>query len=162
MASASNLSEGQKAPTFNLPSSAGDKRSLASLKGSWVVFYFYPKDDTPGCTVEAQQFRDHGADFEEAGAVVLGVSPDGVESHCTFRDKFDLSFELLADEDHSVAEKYGVWVEKNNYGRKYWGIQRATFLIDGTGKIARIWPKVKADGHAADVLEAIRTANSEG
>jgi len=147
--------EGERAPAFNLPSSEGKKVSLNSLKGKTVVLYFYPRDDTPGCTTEAQQFRDMAAAFKKAGAVILGVSPDSVDSHCKFIDKLDLNFALLADEDHEVAEKYGVWVEKNMYGKKHWGIQRATFLIDEQGKIAKVWPKVKPDGHADEVLQAI-------
>ena len=147
--------EGKKAPAFTLPGSSGKKVKLSDLKGKPVVLYFYPKDDTPGCTVEAKGFRDHADAFDKFGAVVLGVSPDGVASHCKFRDKFDLNFELLADEDHAVAEKYGVWVEKSMYGKKYWGVQRATFLIDGTGKIAKVWPKVKPDEHPEEVLAAL-------
>lgn len=147
--------EGKKAPSFTLPGSSGKNVKLSDYKGKNIVLYFYPKDDTPGCTVEAKGFRDHADAFENAGAVVLGVSPDGVTSHCKFRDKYDLNFELLADEEHAVAEKYGVWVEKSMYGKKYWGVQRATFLIDGSGKVAKVWPKVKPDGHPAEVLAAI-------
>jgi len=157
MASEASIPEvGQKAPAFSMQSNTGAKVSLSGLKGKNVVLYFYPKDDTPGCTVEAKEFRDGVGDFTKLGAVVLGVSPDSVESHCKFIDKFDLNFELLADTDHEVAEKYGLWVEKSMYGKKYWGVQRATFLIDGTGKIAKAWPKVKPEGHAAEVLEALK------
>lgn len=147
---------GQKAPAFSLQSNTGEKISLAGLKGKNVVLYFYPKDDTPGCTIEAKEFRDGISKFTKLGAVVLGVSPDSVESHCKFIEKFELNFELLADTDHKVAEKYGLWVEKSMYGKKYMGVQRATFLIDTTGKIAVAWPKVKPEGHAAEVLEALQ------
>lgn len=149
-------SEGKKAPAFNLPSQSGDKIRLSSLKGAPVVLYFYPKDNTPGCTVEAKEFRDSLRDFKRAGAEVIGISPDSVESHCKFSDKQGLNFTLLADTEHLVAEKYGVWVEKNLYGRKFWGVQRATFLIDAEGRIARLWPKVKPKGHAREVLAAVK------
>lgn len=149
-------SEGKKSPAFNLPSQSGDKIRLSSLKGAPVVLYFYPKDNTPGCTVEAKEFRDSLRDFKRAGAEVIGISPDSVESHCKFIDKQGLNFTLLADTEHLVAEKYGVWVEKNMYGRKFWGVQRATFLIDAEGRIARLWPKVKPKGHAREVLAAVK------
>ena len=149
---------GTKAPTFTLASSKGGEINLADLRGKPVVLYFYPKDNTSGCTLEAQQFRDRLADFEALGVTVLGVSPDSVESHCRFAEKQGLNFHLLADPDHSVAEQYGVWVEKSMYGKKHWGIQRATFLIDGEGVIDTVWPKVKPDGHAQDVLDAARRA----
>lgn len=149
-------SEGKKSPAFNLPSQSGDKIRLSSLKGAPVVLYFYPKDNTPGCTVEAQEFRDSLRNFKRAGAEVIGVSPDSIESHCRFIDKQGLNFTLLADTEHAVAEKYGVWVEKNMYGRKFWGIQRATFLIDPEGRIAKVWPKVKPKGHAREVLAAVK------
>lgn len=148
--------EGSKAPAFNLLANSGEKVSLTSLKGKTVVLYFYPKDDTSGCTVEAKEFRDAAADFKKADAVIVGVSPDDVKSHCKFIAKHELNFTLLADTDHAVAEKYGVWVEKSMYGRKYMGILRSTFLIDGSGKIARVWPKVTPKGHAAEVLDAIK------
>ncbi|MBX7258245.1 MAG: thioredoxin-dependent thiol peroxidase [Candidatus Hydrogenedentes bacterium] len=147
---------GSKAPSVALKSTDGKNVSLSDFKGKSVVLYFYPKDDTPGCTIEANEFQASIKDFEKANAVVVGVSPDSVESHCKFANKYGLNFILLADEEHAVAEKYGVWVEKNNYGKKYWGIQRATFLIDGDGKVAKVWPKVKAEGHAAEVLEAVK------
>jgi len=146
---------GKKAPAFTLESDKGEKVSLSGLKGKAVVLYFYPKDDTPGCTVEAKEFRDAAGAFAKKGAVVFGVSPDSVASHCKFISKFDLNFSLLADVDHVVSEKYGLWVEKSMYGKKYMGVQRATFLIDATGKIAKVWPKVKPEGHAAEVLEAL-------
>ncbi len=148
--------EGAKAPVFSLPANDNTSASLAGFKGKQVVLYFYPKDDTPGCTVEAKGFRDFADDFATAGAVVLGVSPDGIDSHCKFADKFGLNFRLLADTDHAVAGQYGVWVEKSMYGKSYMGIQRATFLIDPNGKIARVWPKVKPEGHVQEVLEAVK------
>jgi peroxiredoxin Q/BCP len=147
---------GKKAPAFTMLNDLGEKVSLSGLKGKKVVMYFYPKDDTPGCTVEAKEFRDAAADFEKAGALIFGVSPDDQKSHCKFRDKFDLNFRLLVDAEHAVAEKYGVWVEKSMYGKKYMGVQRATFLIDGDGKVAQVWPKVTPAGHAAEVLAAVK------
>jgi peroxiredoxin Q/BCP len=150
------LQPGSKAPAFTLPSDAGTTVKLADLSGRKVVLYFYPKDDTTGCTVEACEFRDHWAEVKRAGAVVLGVSPDGVASHAKFKTKFKLPFPLLADEDHKVAEKYGVWGEKSMYGRKYFGIRRTTFLIDETGRIEKVFEKVKPNGHAEEVLEALR------
>jgi thioredoxin-dependent peroxiredoxin len=148
--------EGSKAPAISLPSSQGKTVKLTDFKGKPVVIYFYPKDDTPGCTVEAKGFQQYLDEFEAAGAVILGISPDGVDSHCKFAEKFGLGFHLLADEDHAVAEKYGVWVEKSMYGKTYWGVQRATFLVGGDGKVAKAWPKVKPEGHAEEVLEAVR------
>lgn len=146
---------GKRAPAFTLLNDQGKKMRLSDFKGRYVVLYFYPKDNTPGCTVEAKEFRDAASAFEARHAVVLGVSPDDEKSHCKFREKFDLSFTLLCDTDHAVAEKYGVWVEKNMYGKKFMGIQRATFLIGPDGKIVAVWPKVKPAGHAAAVLEAL-------
>ena len=146
---------GEPAPTFALPSDEGRTVSLAGLKGRPVVLYFYPKDDTSGCTTQACEFRDRWSDVEAAGAVVLGVSPDPVDSHVKFRKKFDLPFPLLADTDHAVAEAYGVWGEKSMYGRKYEGIHRTTFLIGPDGRIARVFEKVKPKGHAAEVLAAL-------
>mgnify|MGYP006292846821 CR=1 FL=1 len=151
--------EGKKAPAFTLASSTGEKLRLSSLKGGMVVLYFYPKDNTSGCTLEAQEFRDAAMAFKKAGAVILGVSPDSINSHCNFIEKHDLNFQLLSDPDHVAAEKYGVWVEKNMYGKKYMGIQRATFLIDKAGKICKVWPKVKPSGHAAEVLAAVKAIN---
>lgn len=147
--------EGTKAPAIDLKSQDGKNVKLSDFSGKPVVVYFYPKDDTPGCTVEAKGFQAALPKFAKAGAEVLGISPDGVESHCKFAGKYGLGFTLLADEDHKVAEKYGVWVEKNMYGKKYWGVQRATFLIGPEGKIAKVWPKVKPGGHADEVLAAI-------
>jgi thioredoxin-dependent peroxiredoxin len=151
-----SLKVGSRAPAFSLASDSGETISLAGLKGKPVVLYFYPKDDTPGCTVEACEFRDTWADVKKTGAVVLGVSPDDVASHVKFRNKFKLPFPLLADPDHSVAGAYGAWGEKSMYGRKYQGILRNTFLIGPDGTIARVFEKVKPKGHAAEVLAAIR------
>lgn len=148
--------EGKKAPAFTLPSHTGGEVKLSDLAGGPVVVYFYPKDSTSGCTVEAQEFRDLAPKFKRAGVTILGISPDSIKSHCNFADKQKLNFSLLADTDHSVAEKYGVWVEKSMYGRKYMGILRSTFLIDATGKIAKVWEKVTPKGHAAEVLEAAK------
>jgi peroxiredoxin Q/BCP len=147
---------GDPAPPFDLESSTGGRISLASLKGKPVVLYFYPKDDTPGCTKEACAFRDMEAAYKATGAVVLGVSPDGLPSHRKFAEKYGLTFPLLSDPDHAVAEAYGVWGEKKNYGRTYMGITRATFVIDGDGDIHEVWPKVKVDGHADEVLASLR------
>jgi peroxiredoxin Q/BCP len=149
--------EGKKAPAFSLPASTGGKISLKDLAGKKVVLYFYPKDNTPGCTTEACNFRDSYRDFEKLGAVVLGVSPDGLASHKKFIDKHDLPFVLLADEDHGVAEKYGVWKEKSLYGRKFMGIERSTFVIDSEGKIAKVFPKVKVAGHHQEVIEVLKS-----
>jgi len=148
------LKEGDKAPDFSAPTSGGGKLSLTELKGKNVILYFYPKDDTPGCTKEACAFRDHFADFKKKGAVVLGVSVDPVKSHDKFVRKFDLPFTLLADEDKKIVEAYGVWGQKSFMGRKYMGIHRVTFLIGPDGKIRKIWPKVKPEEHAAEVLAA--------
>ncbi|MEQ8209371.1 MAG: thioredoxin-dependent thiol peroxidase [Lacipirellulaceae bacterium] len=150
------LEPGKKAPAFTLTADDGSKVRLADLKGSPVVFYFYPKDDTPGCTKEACAFRDRQKEMKKLGAVVLGVSPDDVESHGKFRDKYKLNFPLLADKDHKIAEKYGAWREKNMYGKKSMGIQRSTYLIDADGKIAKVWKRVKVDGHDEQVIEAIK------
>ncbi len=147
---------GTKAPAFSLPAHDGTKVTLCGFKGKAVVLYFYPKDNTPGCTVEAKGFGALNGAFAAAGAVVLGVSPDGVASHCKFAAKFELGFQLLADTEHAVAEKYGVWVLKSMCGKEYMGIQRTTFLIGSDGKIARVWSKVKPEGHAEEVLEAVK------
>ena len=146
---------GKKAAAFDLPSQTGDKVSLSALKGHPVVVYFYPRDDTPGCTIEAKEFQAQRKAYDKVGTAVVGISTDTIASHDKFACKYGLEFTLLADEDHKVAEKYGVWVEKNRYGKKSWGIQRATFLIDAAGRIAKVWPKVKPEGHAEEVLEAI-------
>lgn len=150
------VEEGKKAPAFRLKADDGSTVKLADLKGKTVVLYFYPKDDTPGCTKEACGFRDRHAAIAKAGAVVLGVSPDDVASHKRFHEKYSLNFRLLADPDHAVAEKYGAWREKNMYGKKSMGIQRSTFLIDGEGKVRKVWKAVKADGHDQQILEALK------
>jgi len=142
------IQEGDQAPDFTLPADDGSTVTLSSFRGKKVIVYFYPKDDTSGCTAQACEFRDILPRIDEAGAVVLGISPDPVKSHVKFRDKYDLNFPLLADEDHAVAEAYGVWVEKSMYGRTYFGIERSTFLIDEEGKLSKVWRKVKAKGNA--------------
>jgi peroxiredoxin Q/BCP len=146
---------GKPAPDFSLSDQDGKKVTLSKLKGSPVVLYFYPKDDTPGCTTEACSFRDESAAFKKKGAVILGVSPDDTESHAKFAKKFDLPFPLLADVGNKICDEYGVWKEKNMYGRKYMGVERTTFVIDGKGIVRQVFPKVKVDGHTAAVLEAL-------
>ena len=146
---------GDKAPAFSLTADDGSKVKLADFKGRPVVVYFYPKDDTPGCTKEACAFRDALPTFEKLDAVVMGISPDDVESHVTFKKKFDLNFTLLSDPNHKVAEKYGAWRERNRYGKKFMGIQRSTFVIDGNGVVQKTWKAVRVDGHEAKVREAI-------
>ena len=154
----SALNEGDKAPAFTLATSGGGKFSMAEAKGKKnVVLYFYPKDDTPGCTVEAKDFRDLKAKFDKADTLVIGVSKDSVKSHDKFTDKYSLTFDLGSDEDGAVCNAYGVWLEKSMYGKKYMGINRATFLIDKSGKVAKVWPKVSVTGHAAEVLEAAQS-----
>ena len=148
------VEEGKTAPDFDLPTDEGGNVKLSKLKGKPVVVYFYPKDDTSGCTREAKDFTALAEDFAKAGITVVGVSPDGVEAHAKFRKKHELSVRLAADTEKVAANAYGVWVEKSMYGRKYMGIERATFLIDGKGKVARIWRKVKVPGHAEEVLAA--------
>ncbi|MEP9371422.1 peroxiredoxin [Mesorhizobium sp. KR1-2] len=150
------LSTGQEAPNFDLPRDGGGVLSLSELKGKKIVLYFYPKDDTSGCTAEAIDFSGLKPDFESAGTMVIGMSPDSVKSHDKFKSKHDLSVELVSDEERKTLEAYGVWVEKSMYGRKYMGVERSTFLIDPDGKIARIWRKVKVPGHAKEVLAAAR------
>ena len=150
------ISPGDKAPNFTLPDQDGNEVKLSSLRGRKVVLYFYPKADTPGCTSQACGVRDHAADYDAAGAVVLGVSRDPVERIAKFDDKHSLGFPLLSDADHTVAEAYGVWVEKSMYGRKYWGIQRATFIIDPKGKVVNVFPSVSPKKHDDLVLEALR------
>jgi peroxiredoxin Q/BCP len=145
---------GDKAPDFTLPADKGGTVSLKALKGKTAVLYFYPKDDTPGCTAEACAFRDALPDFSKVKAAIIGISRDSVASHDKFKTKFALPFPLASDTDGKVCEAYGVWVEKSMYGRKYMGIERATFLIDGKGVIRNVWRKVKVKGHAEDVLEA--------
>ena len=146
---------GDSAPDVSLADDTGTTHSLADQRGRWTVLYFYPKDDTPGCTIEACEFRDNNETIRERGADVWGISPQGAASKRAFREKFGLPFTLLADEDHAVADRYGVWVEKQNYGKTYWGTARATFLVDPEGRIAQTWPKVKAEGHAREVLAAL-------
>lgn len=146
------LKVGQKAPSLTLLTDEGKKVSLSDFKGKRVVLYFYPKDDTPGCTIEACAFRDGISEIEETGAVVLGVSPDSVESHRKFSQKYELNFPLLSDTEKKGVQSYGVWKEKSLYGRKYMGVERTTFIIDEQGKIREIFPKVKVDGHLEEVL----------
>jgi peroxiredoxin Q/BCP len=148
--------EGNKAPDFNLPASNGTYIALKDLKGKKVVVYFYPKDDTPGCTVEACGLRDSFKEIEKLDAVILGVSPDSVKSHGKFINKFQLPFTLLADEDKKMAQDYGVWVEKSMYGKKYMGVARTTFIIDKNGKIARVFEKVKPEGHNQEIISALK------
>ena len=150
---------GSKAPTFTALSHSSEKVKLSQFKGQYVVLYFYPKDNTPGCTIEAREFRDCLEEFQGANAVILGVSPDSAASHCKFIQRFDLNFILLADEDHALTESYGLWVKKSMFGKSYHGVQRATFLIDPNGVVVGAWPKVKALGHAVQVLKHLKTLN---
>ena len=150
------LQQGDPAPDFSLPSDGGGTVSLASLRGRKVVVYFYPKDDTSGCTKEAMEFNALRKQFDAAGATIVGISADDVKSHDKFKKKYDLGFALGSDESKATLESYGVWVEKSMYGKKYMGIERTTFLIGGDGKIARVWPKVKVPGHAEEVLAAAK------
>ncbi len=149
------LKAGDAAPAFKGVTTSGETVSLKDFKGKRLVLYFYPKDNTSGCTKEACDFRDNLARVKRKGAAVLGVSPDSVASHAKFTEKYELSFPLLSDPDHAIAEAYGVWVEKSLYGRKYMGIERTTFVIDEKGKIARIFAKVKVAGHVDEVLGAL-------
>ncbi len=149
------------APDFSLPSDEGTPIRLSKLKGRLVVLYFYPKDDTSGCTAEAKDFSCLMEAFKAAGAEVIGISPDGIASKAKFRKKHELSVRLAADEERKVVEAYGVWVEKSMYGRRYMGVERTTFLIDGKGVIAQVWRKVKVKGHADDVLAAVRQLGAE-
>ncbi len=151
-----NLNVGDKAPDFTLATDGNGSVSLAKLAGKNVVLYFYPKDDTPGCTIEAKDFRDLMPEFEKSNTVIIGLSKDDVKSHDKFKTKFCLPFTLASDTDGAVCEAYGVWVEKSMYGKKYMGIERTTLLIGKQGKIAQIWPKVKVEGHAREVLEAAK------
>ena len=146
---------GQPAPDFDLPRAGGGSLRLSELRGKPVVLYFYPKDDTKGCTIEAKDFTTLAPEFAKAGAVVVGMSPDSAKSHDKFKAKYDLGVELVADEEKATLEAYGVWAEKSMYGKKYMGVERTTILIDAEGKVARVWPKVKVDDHARDVLEAV-------
>lgn len=149
------LEPGDKAPGFSLPDQSGDQVKLSDLKGETLVLFFYPRADTPGCTTQACGVRDRRADYEKAGARVIGISPDEVEAVDKFAGKFDLDFTLLADADHAVAEKYGTWVEKSMYGKKYMGVQRATFIVGPDGKIAKVFPKVSPKSHDDVVLKAL-------
>ena len=149
------VEEGQPAPDFELQTDRGESFSLSAHRGQPIVLYFYPKDDTPGCTVEACAFRDRRDEVAKRGAVVVGVSPDGVESHAAFRDKFALNFPLLADPDHAVADAYGAWGEKNMYGKKSMGIRRSTFLIGPDGVVRKAWKKVDVKQHDQQVLDAL-------
>lgn len=151
-----NLAIGDAAPKFDLESDGGGRVSLNALKGAPVVVYFYPKDNTPGCTKEAIAFSELMDDFKLLGVTIVGISPDTAKKHDNFIAKHDLSVKLGADTDNKTAEAYGVWVEKSMYGKTYMGVERATFLVDGTGKIAQLWRKVKVPGHAEMVLEAAR------
>ena len=150
------VEEGQSAPDFELAADDATQVKLSDLKGSPVVLYFYPKDDTPGCTKEACAFRDLKDELRKLSAKLFGVSPDDVASHERFRDKYQLNFPLLADPDHRVAEQYGAWREKNMYGKKSMGVQRSTYLIDAAGKVARVWKRVQVDGHDQQVLAALK------
>ena len=154
------LEEQQPAPDITLNASNGKPLKLRDLRGKWVILYFYPKDDTPGCTREACSFRDNLRRLEAMNAVVLGVSPDGLKAHDKFINKYELPFTLLSDEDHKASVKFGAWKEKTMYGRKLMGIERSTFLIDPEGKIHRIWRKVKVDGHVDEVLDELRAVNA--
>lgn len=151
-----SLSEGDIAPDFTMPTDGGGSLTLSALKGKPVVLYFYPKDDTSGCTKEACGFQESLPDFSDVDAAIIGVSKDTVAKHDKFKAKYELTFPLVSDEDGSVCEAYGTWVEKSMYGRKYMGIERATFLIDAEGKLARIWRKVKVTGHVKQVLKAVQ------
>ena len=152
------VKEGDPAPDFTLTSDSGEQVSLESLRGQPVVLYFYPKDDTPGCTAQACGIRDAWGDFEQRGATVIGVSPDSESSHVAFKEKYGLPFTLLADPDHEVAEQYGVWVEKTYNGKTYWGVDRSTFVIGADGTLEKVMRSVKPDTHTALVLEALPTA----
>jgi peroxiredoxin Q/BCP len=151
------LDDGDAAPDFELATDRGDTLRLSALNGAPVVLFFYPKDDTPGCTAEAKEFSSLQAAFEKAGAKIVGISPDSVVSHCKFREQHGLTVTLAADEAKETSKAYGVWVEKSMYGKKYMGVERSTFLIGRNGRIERSWRKVKVSGHAAEVLSAVRT-----
>ncbi len=151
---------GDLAPEIALPDETGTIHHLSERRGDWTIVFFYPKDDTPGCTVESCQFRDLDRDIEAAGAAIWGISPDGAASHARFRQKYDLPFTLLSDEAQAVAEAYGAWQLKSFLGKEYMGIQRSSFLVSPDGVIVRVWPKVKADGHPAEVLAALEEAKA--
>jgi peroxiredoxin Q/BCP len=149
------VEEGKPAPDFELKTDSGESVKLSDFRGRPVVLYFYPKDDTPGCTTQACGIRDSYGEFKKRGAVVLGVSPDDEKSHVKFKEKYELPFTLLADPEHKVAEQYGTWVEKKNYGKDYWGVERSTFLIDSKGDVAKVLRRVKPDTHTDQVLAAL-------
>lgn len=153
---------GEQAPDFQLSDDQGEMHRLSDRRGHYTVVYFYPEDDTPGCTTEACSFRDAHAQFGTRDAEVWGISPQGRGSKAAFRAKYGLPFTLLADEDHAVADAYGAWVEKNKFGRTYWGVQRCSFLVDPAGRVVRAWPKVTPEGHANQVLAALEEAQSAG
>ena len=155
------LEEGAKAPDFRLSADDGGSVALKDLRGGPVVVYFYPRDDTPGCTREACAFRDRKTELKKLGVTVLGISTDGVESHGKFRDKYSLNFPLLADVDHRTAEAFGAWQEKNMYGKKSWGVVRSTFLIDAEGVVRKVWRKVNVDGHDAAVIDAVKALGND-
>lgn len=158
MTAATMPAVGDIAPSFSLTDDTGTTQSLEAQRGRWLVLFFYPKDFTPGCTTEVCEFRDLSAEFDAAGATVWSVSVLDAASKAKFKAKHGLTFPLLADPDHEVAERYGVWVEKKNYGKTYFGIQRATFLVDPEGRVARVWPQVTVAGHAAEVLDVVRAS----
>lgn len=151
-----SLNPGDKVPDFDLPADGGGRIKLADLAGKPFVLYFYPKDDTSGCTKEAQSFSCLMPEFEKIGVPVIGVSPDGTKSHDKFRAKYDLAVRLVSDESHAMLEAYGVWAEKSMYGRKYMGVERTTYLVGADGTVAKAWPKVKVEGHADEVLAAAK------
>lgn len=153
------LSEGDVAPDFTVPDQDANEVSLLDYRGRKVVLYFYPKDDTSGCTAQACALRDHAQTFAASGAVILGVSPDDVKSHRKFADRYELPFTLLADTDHAIADAYGVWKEKSMYGRKYWGNERTTFVIDEDGRIAKVLPKVKPAEHVDQVIASLQATS---
>jgi len=156
------LDEGKQAPAFTLKADDGEKISLAGFKGRYLVIYFYPRDDTPGCTLEAQGFNKALAQLDRLGAAVVGISKDSLESHCKFRDKYRLKFPLLSDPEGKVIEKYGAWGEKNMYGKKSMGIVRSTVIVDPQGKVAKVFPKVKVDGHVDAVIDTIKKLKAAG
>lgn len=154
------LQDGDLAPLFDLPSDGGDRLALEAFRGRWVVLYFYPRDDTEGCTIEAREFSALSREFERAGAVVIGLSPDSPKSHDKFKCKHELDIRLASDEEKTAANAYGVWVEKQMYGRTFMGVERATFLVSPEGRLARIWRKVSPKQHAAEVLDAVTQAKT--
>jgi len=154
------MKKGAKAPDFCLKSAEGEDVCLSQFQGKWVVLYFYPKDNTSGCTLEAVDFTRHKKDFDALGTEVMGISPDSQKSHCNFRDKNNLTITLLSDPEHKIIEKYGVWALKKMYGREYYGVQRSTYIVDPQGKIAHAWEKVKVKGHVEEVLQTLKERQS--